>query len=592
MAITGWIHPTRDLRDERSVVNTMAIALTAGALRRDVVRLARRAAFAHLGLTGGYADWRHPERPDPDLAVAIDGQLTNRGHLDEQLYGRPRPLSGDAEVILHAYRAWGAGLVDRIDGAYAIAIWDNLARQLLLIRDPLGAKTLFFTQVDGGTVFATRATALLAHPAVKPLVDADGLNELLTLGPVRTPGHGVVNGVAEVLPAELVQADPSGLRRRRYWYLEADDPRHDAATAVQVVRRALAETTAATRTHPASAVLLSGGVASAAAAVYAAGTRGHRPAAWTLALTDPQNPPSDVGADLDLAARTAEHLRLRHSVLTFGTDTLLETAYAAHEALDFPGEAGVDAVLLAGLRRIAAAGSTSVVTGDAANVVFGGYRWLHDPLTLDTDDFPWPGAGDPADMLNADARRHLMPEVHRRHRYEEATLGVPHLTGADALGRRRRTMAYLTLTRYLPHLLTRLGQLADAAGVTLRIPFADWLLAAYLFNTPTGLRHLLGIPNGLLRHAVTDYLPAETTWLRPRQFPSADLLDGWQQSRTAQLHDLLDDPDAPLRPLLDRDRVAELLARAAGPISDRHAATIAYLVDVNAWLQRHHISLT
>ncbi|MFG1995194.1 asparagine synthetase B family protein [Actinoplanes sp. NPDC048988] len=592
MAITGWIHPTRDLRDERPAVNAMAVALTAGALRRDVVRLARRTAFAHLGLNGGYADWRHPEHPDPDLALVIDGQLTNRGHLDEQLYGGPRPLSGDAEVLLHAYRAWGAGLVDRIDGAYAIAVWDNLTRQLMLIRDPLGARTLFFSLIDGGIVFATRATALLAHPAVKPVVDADGLNELLTLGPVRTPGHGVIAGVAEVLPAELIQAGPTGLRRRRYWYLEADDPRHNADTAVQVVRRALAETTAAHRTRPASAVLLSGGVASATAAAYSAGTRGHRPAAWTLALTGASGLSPGAGVDVEQAERTAEHLRLRHHVLALDTDTLLDTAPAANEALDFPGEAGADAVLFAGLRRIAAAGSTSVVTGDGANAVFGGYRWQHEPLTLATDDFPWPSVGEPADLLNADARRHLMPGVYRRHRYEQATLGVPQVTGADALARRRRMMAYLTLTRYVPHLLTRLGQLADTAGVTVRTPFADWLLAAYLFNTPTGLRHLLGIPNGLLRHAVADLLPPETTWLRPRAFPSADLLDGWRQTRTDQLRAVLDDREAPLRSLLDRNRVTHLLAPPTGPTGDCAAATVAYLVDVNAWLQRHHVSLT
>ena len=216
MALTGWIHPTRDLRDERATVNAMATRLHPAALRRDVVRLSRRTAFAHRGVDGGYADWRHPERPDPGLAVAIDGQLSNRHNLEEQLYQRPRPLSSDAEVLLHAYRAWGTGLVERINGAYAIAIWDNLSRQLLLIRDPLGAKTLFFTLVDGGIVFATRATALLAHPAVKPVIVADGLNELLTLGSVRTPGRGVLDEVAEVLPAELTQAAPSRLRRRRY----------------------------------------------------------------------------------------------------------------------------------------------------------------------------------------------------------------------------------------------------------------------------------------------------------------------------------------------------------------------------------------
>lgn len=589
MSMTGWIHPTRDLRDERPAVNAMAAALTAGVLRRDVVRLARRCGFAHLGIAGGYADWRHPERPDPDLALAIDGQLTNRAHLEEQLYGRARPLSGDAEVLLHAYRAWGAGLVDRIDGAYTIAIWDNLTRQLLLIRDPLGARTLFYTPVDDGVIFASRATALLAHPGVKPVVDADGLNELLTLGAVRTPGHGVLTGVAEVLPAELIQIGPAGLRRRRYWYLEADDPRHDADTAVQVVRHALAETTAASRTRPAGAVLLSGGVASGAAAVYAAGTRAHRPAAWTLTLTGPDGLAYGVGADVAEAARTAEHLRLRHTVLSVDADTLTAPE---HAPMDLPGEAGTDAVLLAGLRRIAAAGATSVATGDGADAVFGGYPWLHDPLTLATDDFPWPGVGDPADLLNTDARHHLMPGVYRKHRYDEATLSVPHLAGADALARRRRTMAYLTLTRFLPHLLTRLGQLADTAGVTVHTPFADWLLAHYLFNTPTGLRHLLGVPNGLLRHAVADFLPTETTWLRPRRFPSADLLTGWQHTRRAQLRAVLDDPDAPLRPLLDRDRVTDLLAQSPAPLADRAPATIAYLVDVNTWLQRHHIGIT
>ena len=592
MALTGWIHYARDLRDERATVNAMAARLNPAVLHRDVVRLARRAAFAHRGSAGGYADWRHPERPDPDLAVVIDGQLSNRRDLEEQLYQRARPLSSDAEVLLHSYRVWGTGLVDHIEGAYAITLWDNQARHLLLICDPLGAKTLFYTPVDGGLLFATRTTAMLAHPDVEPVVDTDGFNELLALGPVRTPGHGVLHGVKEVLPGELIRITPDGLSRRRYRYLAADDHDTDPGTAAQVVRRALAESATAARTRPAGAVLLSGGIASAAAAVFTAGNRGHRPGAWTLTLAGPDTPSPGVGADVAEAARTAELLRMRHTVLTVGAHTLFDTAAAARTALDLPGRIGTDATLLAVLQRIAAAGTTSVVTGDGAAAVCSAYPWLHNPLALASDDFPWNGTGTPAGLLNADARRHLMPGVYRRQRFDEATLVMPHRSGTDTFARRRRTMAYLTLTRYLPHLLIRLDQLAEQAGLTVHTPFADWPLMHYLFNMPDAARHRLGIPHRLLRHAVAGLLPAAATGLPSRPFPTAHILGGWQQTRSVQLQAILGDPDAPLRALLDRRRITDLLAQPPTRLPEHVPPTVAYLVEVNAWLRRHHISLT
>jgi asparagine synthetase B (glutamine-hydrolysing) len=153
-------------------------------------------------------------------------------------------------------------------------------------------------------------------------------------------------------------------------------------------------------------------------------------------------------------------------------------------------------------------------------------------------------------------------------------------------------MAYLTLTRYLPHLLTRLDELAEEAGITVRTPFADWLLAYYLFNMPHAVRHLRGSPNGLLRHAVAGLLPAETTGVPSRTFPTADLLTAWQRTRSARLHEILSDPDAPLRPLLDRRRLTDLLTQPPTRLPDHVPATVAYLVEVNAWLDRHHVSLT
>src|ERR1700761_913824 len=102
MGITGWISHTRDLSHEWATLEALAAGLTVAMRPTDVVRLARHAGFAHRSLHSGYADWRHPERPDPDVVVLTDTVLTHRDRLEHTLYQQPRPLAADAEVILHA----------------------------------------------------------------------------------------------------------------------------------------------------------------------------------------------------------------------------------------------------------------------------------------------------------------------------------------------------------------------------------------------------------------------------------------------------------------------------------------------------------
>ncbi|MBG0567541.1 asparagine synthetase B family protein [Actinoplanes aureus] len=595
MGITGWIDTARDLRGERAILQALAAALgpAAGSDRLD--QASRHAALARRGRATGYADWRHPDRSDPDLMLLIDGALANRERLEEQLYQRARPLSSDAEVLLHAYRQWGAAMVDRIDGTYTIAVWDNLARQLLLIRDPLGAKTLYWTPCPDGMLFASRATTLLAHPGVDARVDAEGLNELLTLGPVCTPGHGVIAGVRQLLPGQLLRFTPAGMRLHRYWQLQADEHGQDLDATTHSLRQAVAEKTAPLRRRPAGAVLLSGGIASAAAAAFTTPlpVDGDRPAAYSLTLATPGSQPPGVGADVVAAAQVAGHLALNWTIVAVGADTLLDAAAAARTALDFPGPANLDATRYALLRRTAADGHTSVVSGDGVDAVFGGYRWLHDHEALAHDEFPWRPTGLCAsDLLTDDARWHLIPGAYLKMRFEQAKEDVPALRGEDVITGRRRLMGHLALTHYLPQLLVRLDQLAAATGLNVHTPFADWLLAQYLWNVPHLLRHLLGVPSGLLRHAVADLLPAAATWLPSGPFPGAHLLPAWEQTQRERLLAISSDPAAPLYGLLHRTRVRYVMRQ--GPTVPRRAwhTTVAYLNEVNAWFDRHDVTLT
>ncbi|GIM93205.1 asparagine synthase-related protein [Paractinoplanes toevensis] len=590
MAISGWVNAPTDLRDETPTFTAMTTAAGPVPASPMLLRLGRAAGFCCQGPQTGYADWRHPERPDPDVAVAIEGRLSNRDILLDRL-GQRRIHACDADLLLHAYRQWGQFLVDRIDGVYAIAIWDQLRRQLLLIRDPLGVKTWFYQPLrDGSLAFATKVRGLLAHPGVDPVVTSDGLNELITLGPARTPGHAIVHGTHEVLPGHLTQVIPGRVRSQRHfhWQAEAPDPGVDETAAAGMVRRTLAEATAPLRTEPARAVLLSGGIASAAAAAFTAPhpSADRRPAAYTLTLAGPWGLPPGVGADVTAAARIARHLRLDHRLVAASADQLIDMAAATRRILDLPGDATLDAALFTLLRQAAGAGGP-IVTGDGADAIFG---WAS-PASEATG-LPWQRYDTaPMDLLTAEARLHLLPTAYVKRRLDDAAATIPAPADLSDARRAWHRDAYLTLTHRLPAQLRRLDELAAALGLSVHSPLADWLLTQHTLRMPHPVRHLRGVRLGLLRHTVADLLPASVTWLPGRTFPGAHLLPGWRANHRDRMLAVLADASQPLQPLLDPAQIHPLLARTPEPIHGRHSA-VAYLLEINAWLARHRIRLT
>lgn len=357
---------------------------------------------------------------------------------------------------------------------------------------------------------------------------------------------------------------------------------------MRFLRSALADNTAAAPEARGSGVFMSGGVASAAVAAFR--TPSHQTDAYTLLL--PTGPASATAAAE--AAHGARHLRLQHHLIVGGSSLLIEAGGAARRALDFPSETNRDVVRVAMLRAASAAGVSTVLTGDGADAMFGGYGWAN-PAVTGTPTFPWLRRSlAPADLFDAGLRRTLGSSDYRRDRYEKAVAAVEYLPGDDAVGRQQRRTAFLTLTHYLPSLLGRLNQLGTAVGVRVHTPYADWLLAQYLLNVPWPMRQLLGIRNGLLRHTVADLLPAALVWRPSRQIPDAYLSRAWQEAQCHDLRHIITDPAQPLYDMLDRQRVTDLLTRLNSPLAGRPGdwrSALAYVVELNAWLARHHIQL-
>ncbi|WP_380281632.1 asparagine synthase (glutamine-hydrolyzing) [Kitasatospora purpeofusca] len=611
--ITGWVAYDRDLTLERAVLG----AMTDTQLRRGPdaggVHLERHAALGHrrlavLDLEGGV----QPMTAEHDgrlLAVlSYSGEVYNHRELRAELEaaGHRFRTRSDTEVVLRAYLEWGEHLAERLNGMFAFAVWDARTEELLLVRDRMGVKPLYYHPTPDGVVFGSEPKALLAHPSVRPVVDLDGLRELLTLA--RTPGLTPYRGIAEVRPGHVVRVRRRGTTVRRYWSLEAREHAQDLPTTIGTVRALLEDIVhRQLESDVPLCSLLSGGLDSsavtalAARTLRAAGAGPVRSFAVDFTGQSENFAPDAVRTTPDgpYAELLARHVGADHRVIELDTADLGAPAQrlATLRARDLPGGVGdMDASLLLLFRGVRER-STVALSGESADELFGGYRWFHDPRLVHADDFPWAavlsslggtGSGPREQLLDRELLGKLDLDGYRRARYREALAEVPHLPDADPFERRMREVSYLNLTRFACILLDRKDRMSMATGLEVRVPFCDHRLVQYVFNTPWAMKHFDGREKSLLRAAVRDVLPPEIADRMKSPYPIVQD-PRYPQLLRGELAALAADPGSPALALLDRRAVSDALAPDTDPQSVRLATDLA--LDLDAWLTEYQVSL-
>jgi asparagine synthase (glutamine-hydrolysing) len=222
--MTGWVDFSRDLTRARSVVEAMTESMVCRGPDAAGTWIRREAALGHrrlavIDLVGG-AQPMVVSTPSGDVAMVYTGEAYNFTELRRELvaFGHGFETSSDTEVVLRGYLQWGESLADRLNGMYAFAIWDSRERKLVMIRDRMGVKPLYFYPTPDGVLFGSEPKAIFANPMAPRAVDLDGLRELLV--PARTPGRSIWKGMREVEPGTIVTVDERGIRERTYWRLE------------------------------------------------------------------------------------------------------------------------------------------------------------------------------------------------------------------------------------------------------------------------------------------------------------------------------------------------------------------------------------
>lgn len=155
---------------------------------------------------------------DGTLQVVFNGEIYNFVELREDLvrFGHRFETRSDTEVIVHAYEQWGADCVARFNGIFSFALWDSAKRQLLLARDHLGVKPLYYVTAGGRLLFASEIKSLLQNRECPRHVDMEALGALFTLRYVPSPDT-LFQGIKKLPPAHILLAGAKGLEVRRYW---------------------------------------------------------------------------------------------------------------------------------------------------------------------------------------------------------------------------------------------------------------------------------------------------------------------------------------------------------------------------------------
>lgn len=549
-----------------------------------------RLGLGHRRLTifgPGPAGDQPMESPRGDLLV-FNGSLYNYVELRAQLAGLGHVFrtDSDTEVILAAWAEWGQGAFARFNGTWALVLHDHDSDRLVVSRDRLGVRPLYWCRHDGATVFASEVRAVVAATGMTVRVDPDLAFDFLALGQSDHLERTMVEGVAAVPAGALWVLDRQGrLETSRYHTWPAADPALDAETAARALPDLLLDATRLRlRAHVPVAAQLSGGLDSGAAA-WAVGRLAARAEAPFLGFFAYGYDGSaaefdEIGAAIATRDHVAPDLPL-HQVRVAPTPTMDDLG-AFLRAQELPVSTPSP---LAGLRLYRAmrqAGAVVALTGDGSDELFAGYtrRYLpvawRDALLAGQWGAAWRWWRSPHLGWRAAAAR--LAWSLPRPLFRAMMARRPHMAvlagdfAGDHGGRLDELIRLQTLSLdqlgprdaqggQLSQILRYADRNAMACGMESRSPFLDWRVADLAMRLPMAAKVTPLGGKMVLRQAMRPHLPA-----RVHGGAKNRGLGHAEQFRVAALPlaGLLAEPPAAARDFVDVPRLAQALRRHPG----------------------------
>ena len=506
---------------------------------------------------------------DGTVVVVFNGEIYNFRELRRTLESRGHSFRtrGDTEVIVHAYEEWGEDCVDYLEGMFAFALAETSKStrrgnpRVLLARDRLGIKPLYYTLVDGNLLFASEVRSLLASGEVEPRPSQPGLRSYLLFGSVVEP-MTLVEGVFSLPPGHRIIVSAAGhhanIRPESYWDFAqsaqptVDTKRPERSYAAAFLRSLLVETV---ESHLAAdvplGIFLSSGMDSTALVALAAQKA-------TDLLTVTVVFPEHEFSEAEQARRTAQRFGTKHRELVLSGQNMLERLHEAVGALDQPSMDGINSYFVSWAAR--QAGLKVALSGIGGDELFGGYSTFRSTplacsaaavarrvpidlrfLVASAGDTVWKYLG------KKDAHRKIAavwrdpgflphPYFYTRLLFTPTqVLGLLSEDGLTAIepwrdwlsqtaqGSERlddfTAVSCLESRSYMVNTLLRdIDTMSMAHSLEVRVPFLDHTLVEFVSRLPASVKRSENCSKSLLRDAMADLLPPEVVSQAKRTF--------------------------------------------------------------------------
>ena len=486
---------------------------------------------------------------DGRYVIAYNGEVYNFAELRQELSATGHGFNGhsDTEVILAAIVEWGVeAAVGRFVGMFAIALWDRRDRTLVLIRDRLGIKPLYYAQMGRHLIFASEIQALRAHPSFQGAIDRDALALYLKRNCVPAPGT-IYSGVRKLPVATILRCGPDGkINLAPYWSLrqvaeqgQANLFQGSEQDAAGELEKLLAEAVRCRMVADVPlGVFLSGGIDSSTVAALMQQQSSRPIQTFSIGF-------SATGYDEAVDARAvAKHLGTDHNELYLSEADALDVVPRLGGMYDepFADSSQIPTYLVSKMARKKV---TVVLSGDGGDEIFGGYNrylWV-ERLIRTTRWLPGPVKGALAALLTAlppqqwdhlakylgqrnpgDKLHKLAGVLHARdaaQMYEGLTSHWPQAeamvlnrTGGLAphqgayLADPAHAMMYLDAMTYMPDdILTKVDRASMAVSLEARVPLLDHRVVAFAWSLPLAMKLGGGVSKRLLRQVLHRHVP-------------------------------------------------------------------------------------
>ncbi|MBR1724517.1 MAG: asparagine synthase (glutamine-hydrolyzing) [Ruminococcus sp.] len=610
--MVGWGAEYREaLRQDPDAADKMITALKRRGPDGDGIYSDRNALLVHTRLAvidpeGGAQPMVYSDGARK-LVLVYNGELYNTDELRGELerLGYSFKTDSDTEVVLLSYAEWGGECVGRFNGIFAFAVWESGKDRLFLARDRIGVKPLFYTLKNGVLYFSSEIKGLPCCDGVEAELDADGVREIMLIGPARSCGCGVLRGIEDLKPAECAIFDREGLHKSSYW--DYGEPEHKpfgesfAETLEQVRYLVTDSIMRQTVSDVPLCTFLSGGLDSSLISSVTNGAyreRGRQLHTFSVEYRDNAKyfkaGKFQPNADDEYIEEMVRYLGSEHHRVVVDTPELVEALYTSTEARDLPGMADVDSSLLLFCRAVREAGFKVALSGECADEIFGGYPWYRDPEIRATDGFPWSqSTAYRASLMRPEYLEGVSAEGYVYDKYL-GTIGRVTEQGLKPLEKRMREMMRLNMEWFMQTLLDRKDRMSMYSGLEVRVPFCDYRIVEYLYRVPWEFKDYRGREKGLLRKAAEGLLPEKVITRKKSPYPKTHN-PAYETAVRQRLREELSQTDCPVLDILDRREVERLMydgrqVQWYGQLMN-DPQIMAYIIQINYWLKLNRVRL-